>query len=37
MWRHLKLSFQITSLPGGYDNLQVVAYRASAAGSCIGN
>jgi hypothetical protein len=29
--------FQIMSLPGGYDDLQVVAYRLPSAESCIGN
>jgi hypothetical protein len=29
--------FRVMSLPGGYDNLQVVADRTQPAGSCIGN
>lgn len=28
---------RITSLPGGYDNPQVVAYRLRPAGTCVGN
>jgi hypothetical protein len=29
--------FQITSLPGGYDDLKVLAYRTAPGESCVGN